>query len=123
MKRIFAVTLGCYQLEEIVAEKMRCLLQTQQKLAKRGWNRPRARDYYDLWRILKQFQNEIKRSILDELLRKKCAVRDVSFKTLDYFFTQELVTEAQKHREATLTTFVPDLAPCDQVLGELKELL
>ena len=84
---------------------------------------PAARATTTISGALKQFQNEIKRSILDELLRKKCAVRDVSFKTLDYFFTQELVTEAQKHWEATLTTFVPDLAPCDQVLGELKELL
>ena len=36
------VTLGCYQLEEIVAEKMRSLLQTQQKLIQRGWNQARA---------------------------------------------------------------------------------
>lgn len=118
-----AVTLGCYQLEEIVAEKMRSLLQTQQKLMKRGWNQARARDYYDLWRILTQFQNELDRSILDELLRKKSEVRGVSFRVLDDFFTQELVSEAQRHWAATLTAFVPDLAPSDQVLGELKELL
>jgi len=42
------VHLATYALEEIVAEKLRAILQTQQRLHVRGWNRPRARDYYDL---------------------------------------------------------------------------
>jgi predicted nucleotidyltransferase component of viral defense system len=117
------VILGCYQLEEIVAEKMRSLLQTQQKLIRRGWNQARARDYYDLWRILTQFQNELDRTILDELLHKKCEVRSVSFRVLDDFFTEELVSQAQKHWAATLSPFVPDLASSDQVLVELKKML
>jgi uncharacterized protein len=117
------VTIGCYQLEEIVTEKMRCLLQTQQKLEKRGWNRPRARDHYDLWRILKQLRSEINRSILDRLLRQKCDARGVSFRTLDDFFTEELASEVKKHWAATLAAFVPDLPPCDEVFNELKELL
>jgi predicted nucleotidyltransferase component of viral defense system len=115
--------LGCYQLEEIVAEKMRSLLQTQQKLIRRGWNQARARDYYDLWRILTQFQNALDRTILDELLFKKCEVRGVSFRVLDDFFTEELVSQAQKHWAATLSPFVPDLAPSDRVIHELKALL
>lgn len=47
--------IACYSIEEIIAEKLRALLQTHQKLVVRGWNRPRARDYYDLWFILKQY--------------------------------------------------------------------
>ncbi|MEB3287913.1 MAG: nucleotidyl transferase AbiEii/AbiGii toxin family protein [Vampirovibrionales bacterium] len=42
-------TIDCYQLDEIVAEKMRALLQSHQKLVANTWHRPRARDYYDLW--------------------------------------------------------------------------
>lgn len=93
------------------------------ELIKRGWNQARGRDYFDLWRILRQFQNELDRNILEELLRKKSEVRDVSFHVLDDFFTQELVSEAQRHWTATLTAFVPDLPSSDQVLRELKELL
>src|SRR5215510_4786730 len=48
-----AASLRGSPLTEIVAEKMRALLQTRQRLLQRGWNRPRARDYYDLWRILR----------------------------------------------------------------------
>ncbi|OGO94860.1 MAG: hypothetical protein A3F10_05485 [Coxiella sp. RIFCSPHIGHO2_12_FULL_42_15] len=47
----------CYPIEEIIAEKLRALLQTHQKLVARGWNRPRARDYYDLWCVLKKYKN------------------------------------------------------------------
>jgi hypothetical protein len=46
-----------YRLEEIIAEKMRSLLQTHKKLVARGCNRPHARDYYDLWRLLTGFNN------------------------------------------------------------------
>jgi len=39
-----------YALEEIVAEKLRALLQSRQKLAERGWGASRVcRDYYALW--------------------------------------------------------------------------
>ena len=40
-----------YALEEIVAEKLRAILQHIERLVERGWSRSRAGDYYDLWRI------------------------------------------------------------------------
>lgn len=51
-----------YRLEEVVAEKLRALLQTQRKLHARGWTRPRARDYYDLWRVLTRYGEGLERS-------------------------------------------------------------
>jgi len=48
---------------------MRALLQTQQRLLARGWNRPRARDYYDLWRILRDFGPLLEGVELGDLLR------------------------------------------------------
>lgn len=41
-----------YSLEEIVAEKLRAILQQADLFERRGWIRSRARDYYDLWRVL-----------------------------------------------------------------------
>jgi len=42
--------LWCYALEEIVAEKLRALLQSHARLRHRGWGASRVcRDYYDLW--------------------------------------------------------------------------
>ena len=68
---------ACYHIEEIIAEKMRALLQTHKKLVVRGWNRPRARDYYDLWCIFKKYNSTVNRTRLIEILDKKCMHRDV----------------------------------------------
>ena len=47
----FDYQLEVYDINEIVVEKMRALLQFAKKLHERGWGRSRVRDYYDLWRI------------------------------------------------------------------------
>lgn len=112
-----------YRLEEVVAEKMRTLLQTHQKLVTRGWNRPRARDYYDLWRILRELGGSLDRAQLTDLLGRKCAHRHVSFTGLDDFFTEQLVAEAHKAWDRNLGAFVRELPPCEEVLGELRGLL
>ena len=45
-----------YRLEEICAEKLRATRQTQAKLNARGWARPRGRDSYDLWHLVRWIQ-------------------------------------------------------------------
>lgn len=114
---------ACYHIEEIVAEKLRALLQTHQKLVARGWNRPRARDYYDLWCILKDYSSAVNTNRLIEMLDKKCQHRGVSYKNIDDFFTAELVKEANQHWQATLGVLVRDLPECNKVLGDTKELI
>jgi hypothetical protein len=118
-----AASLRGYPLAEIVAEKMRALLQTQQKLLARGWNRPRARDYYDLWRILRDFGPSLKNIDLSDLLRRKSAHRGVSYNSLDDFFTTQLEAEARRNWDGNLRPFVPELPAWDDVLAELKRLL
>jgi predicted nucleotidyltransferase component of viral defense system len=90
-------TVACYHIEEIVAEKLRTLLQTHQKLVARGWSRPRAWDYYDLWCIFKNYSLAVDIERLSEMLYKKCKHRDVSYQNIDDFFTAELVKEANQH--------------------------
>jgi uncharacterized protein len=114
------VSVLCYRLEEVIAEKLRALLQTRQRLEVRGWNRPRARDYYDLWRLFERYAATLDVAILPDLLARKCAVRGVSFESLDDFFTAELVSEAQRHWQGNLAPFVRDLPTCDEVLSSLK---
>jgi hypothetical protein len=114
---------ACYHIEEIVAEKLRALLQTHKKLVARGWNRPRARDYYDLWCILKNYSSSVDTARLIEMLDKKCVHRDVSYLNIDDFFTVELVKEANQHWQATLGVLVKGLPECEQVLNETKQLV
>ena len=118
-----AATLPCYRVDEIAAEKLRSLRQTDKKLAERGWNKPRARDYYDLWRVLGAYAGVLEKDAMPALLQKKCAHREVAYKNLDDFFTERLVSEARANWESNLGKFVKNLPPCDQVLNELRGML
>lgn len=113
-------TIDCYTLNEVVAEKMRALLQSHQKLVQNSWHRPRARDYYDLWQILKTFGDQLDPDKLLILLKQKAEYSEVSFKALDDFFTPELGQEAHEYWQPNLGSFVVDLPPCETVLKELK---
>ncbi|HEV8259327.1 MAG TPA: nucleotidyl transferase AbiEii/AbiGii toxin family protein, partial [Burkholderiales bacterium] len=75
-----AAEVRVYALEEIVAEKLRAILQHFEKLEVRGWSRSRARDYYDLWRILATYQDQMNLAGFTSFLREKCDVRNVRFK-------------------------------------------
>ena len=119
----FNVLVRCYRIEEIVAEKMRYLLQSQERLLEGRWTRPRSRDYYDLWRLLKDFGSELNISELTPLLKRKCDHRGVSFAGLADFFTEELVLEARTNWDRVLGSFVLNLQPVDDVLSALRQLL
>ena len=113
----------CYPLEELAAEKLRTLLQTHQKLATRGWNRPRARDYYDLWRIFEDYGEGLQKLLIIDLLNRKAAHRAVSWHGLDDFFTEELVSEATRTWDTSLGPFVADLPESGVVLKQLRASL
>jgi predicted nucleotidyltransferase component of viral defense system len=115
--------LATYSLEEVVAEKLRALRQTQQQLERRGWNKPRARDYYDLWWLLRQKERPVDRAVVAGILGAKMAARGVGFAGTDDFFTPQLVTEAQRNWRANLGTFVRSLPDVDTVLLELRPLV
>ncbi len=117
------VRLATYALEEIVAEKLRALLQTQLRLALRGWNRPRARDYYDLWRILAGRGQDLDPLLVRRILPEKLAARGVRYSSVDDFFTPDLRSEARRHWRTNLAMFVPALPEVDTVLGELHPLI
>jgi predicted nucleotidyltransferase component of viral defense system len=57
-----------YALEEIILEKLRAILQHTEKLHERDSTRSRARDYYDLWRILGTFGDQLNLKLVRVLL-------------------------------------------------------
>jgi hypothetical protein len=117
-----AVALWCYPLEEIVAEKLRALLQSQARLQSRGWGASRVcRDYYDLWQILRR--SELEAGSLPALVLEKCRHRNVSFSSLDAFFAPELLELAHVEWDRLLRPFVPQCPAAQQVLDDLPPLL
>ena len=109
-----------YALEEIVAEKLRAILQHAKKLEQRGWSRSRARDYYDIWRILSAYEADLDFSGFPQFLRKKCALRRVSFNGPDDFFQDAMLRNIDRTWERWLGPLVPDLPPFDFVIGEVR---
>jgi predicted nucleotidyltransferase component of viral defense system len=112
-----------YSLEEIVAEKMRALLQHLQQLEDRGWSRSRARDYYDIWRILNDYPNQLRMKILPDLFLEKCKTREVDFSGPEIFFKKVLVDYVEKTWEQWLGPLVPELPPFEPVIDNLKQKL
>jgi len=109
-----------YALEEIVAEKLRAILQHIEKLAERGWSRSRARDYYDLWRVFGDYGGRMDLSDFASFLREKCAVRNVPFTVPEDFFQERMLADVEKTWKQWLGPLVPDLPTFDTVIGELR---
>ncbi len=109
-----------YSLEEIIAEKLRAILQHMARLAERGWSRSRARDYYDLWRVLGAFGDQLDLEDFGSLLDVKCAARGVAYAGVEDFFQERMIGLVETTWERWLGPLVPDLPPCEQVMVELR---
>ncbi len=112
-----------YSLEEIVAEKLRALLQHLQKLEERGWSRSRARDYYDLWMIFNNYPGRLRMEILPDLFLEKCKVRNIDFGGPEDFFNKTLLDYITKTWEKWLGPLVPELPSSKRVIDNLKNNL
>jgi predicted nucleotidyltransferase component of viral defense system len=112
-----------YALEEIVAEKLRALLQHTEILRRRGWDRSRARDYYDVWRILGAYGDTLDFAGFPGFLQEKCAVRNVSFKSAEDFFDVGMIANVEKTWKSWLGPLVPDLPEFHGVIADLKNRL
>jgi hypothetical protein len=98
-----------YSLEEILAEKIRSILQ-----------RGKSRDYYDVWMLLKVRKFDMER--LRELVIEKCRVRGIEF-DVDRIFDETKLAEAGRYWETGLRDLVSRLPDFDSVIAELREML
>ena len=113
-------TLRCYSLEEIVAEKLRTLLQAQKRLEEGRWLRNCARDYYDLWSLCVVAEREIDLVAVGAILGEKCALRDVSFASVDDFFPDLVVAAAIRQWGSSLGNLIRTLPPFQSAVDELR---
>lgn len=114
------ITVKVYTLEEIVAEKLRSILQHAEKLKHRGWSRSRARDYYDLWRVLKRYRGEMQLGGFRALLKEKCAIRQVYCDGPDDFFERAVLAHVERTWEDWLGPLMAELPPFEVIVQELR---
>ena len=99
-----------YPLEELLAEKMRSLLE-----------RGKSRDYYDVWRLLKEHPFELNLELLATVLSKKLAHKDLSLHAMSEFLPTDS-RALKRYWEEDLQQQVNALPPLQEVLGELQDM-
>lgn len=101
-----------YSLEEILAEKLRSILQ-----------RGKSRDYYDVWRLLKEKKDLLDLRIASDVFKQKCSQRGVAFQVTGELISSERVEAASRYWDEDLGKQLEGLPSFLDVIGELKDLL
>ena len=109
-----------YSLEEMIAEKLRAILQHVAMFRKRGWSRSRARDYYDIWRVLGTYKDRMDLTNFNSFLQKKCALQGVLFANSEDFFEDRMLAYVDKTWDQWLGPLVPGLPTFDALISELR---
>ncbi|MDO8349054.1 MAG: nucleotidyl transferase AbiEii/AbiGii toxin family protein [Planctomycetota bacterium] len=117
---VLDASVRAYHLDEIAAEKLRATRQTQAKLLARGWVRPRARDYYDLWHLVRLPQERLDWGRVTTILPRKCAHRQVRIDSVADVFDAALLAEVRASWARTVGPFVAELPDVERVLEETR---
>ena len=102
-----------YSLEEIIAEKLRAILQ-------RSYSAPR--DYYDLWYLTTNIENIDWKGIKAAFI-EKCDFKNIRFNSIDDFFVDEKIRVVKKEWNNSLKNHLKDLPDVDIVMIKLKKIL
>ena len=109
-----------YSLEEMIAEKLRAILQQADMFERRGWSRSRARDYYDLWQVLGTYREQMDLTDFRSLVRQKCALRGVDFEGPEDFFHSRMLAYVGDTWVQWLGPLVPGLPSFETVISGLR---
>ncbi len=103
-----------YALEEILAEKMRSILQ-----------RGKSRDYYDVWQLLKEKSADIDSSLFRSIIARKCRHKGLNMPDVQGFLRPEHLEVAKVYWERDLARQVAPQSLPDwvMVIAELPDLL
>ena len=112
--------LQIYSPTEVVAEKLRATRQQLTRLDNRGWMRNRARDYYDLWRVLGHYWDHLDLVDFRARLHDKCRLRNVDFEGPEDFFDQRIVDDVEQGWVGSLDPLVTGLPTFAAVMDELR---
>jgi len=100
-----------YPLEELLAEKMRSLLE-----------RGKSRDYYDVWRLLKEHSSSLDLELLGTVLQKKLSHKGLTITGIGDFLPQD-TRVLKRYWEKDLGQQIISLPSLDEVTEELRNLL
>ena len=100
-----------YPLEELLAEKMRSLVE-----------RGKSWDYYDVWRLLKEQTSNLDLLLLVKVLKQKLGHKAIVTRSFDDFLPRDYAS-LKRYWEENLGRQTNPQPPLDEVLTELRSLL
>ena len=101
-----------YALEELLAEKLRSILQ-----------RAKSRDYYDVWRLLAEKGEAFDHNLALGILRRKCQHKGLAFSGAQDFLVPEKLAEAERYWGRDLREQTHRLPGFREITSELRRLL
>lgn len=107
-----------YSLNEIFAEKLLAMHHNTIKLHEQGWSRSRVRDYYDLWRLMCSFRENLDELTIRKILQVKCKTNHV-FNSVNNFFDPLALSIVNKDWAAWLGQVIYPVPDYDLVVPEL----
>ena len=116
----FEAEIKTYSLEEVVAEKLRAILQNVDRLKSSRWVRPHARDYYDLWYILSTRRDDMDFTDFGSFLGNKCSAKNITFTGTENFFDDSLLDLVEKSWNKSLRPLMSELPTYGSVIRELR---
>jgi predicted nucleotidyltransferase component of viral defense system len=100
-----------YPLEELLAEKIR-------SLSERG----KSRDYYDVWRLLKEKSSKLDFEVLGDVLVKKLRHKQIVFTSVNDFLPKD-INKLNQYWASELEQQINQLPPLNAVIEELQNML
>lgn len=118
----------CYELREIVAEKLRGFLQTGRRFdelaaGKRTFVLARSRDLFDLAQLYRQTTYPIDWASVRKFLEPKAKAYGLAFAGLDDFLDSRVLDGMRRNWDGQLADFVSPLQAFDECLATHEELL
>jgi predicted nucleotidyltransferase component of viral defense system len=100
-----------YTLENIVAEKMRTVLE-----------RGKIKDYYDVWRLLQLEGLNVEEAI--DTFYQKCKSKGIEFKGIEQFFPKDIEIRLKQYEKVGLARLTSGpLPPLNDMLEQLRKSL
>jgi len=100
-----------YPLEELLAEKI-------SSLSERG----KSRDYYDVWRLLKEKSSKLDFEVLCDVLVKKLRHKQIVFTSVNDFLPKD-INKLNQYWASELEQQINQLPPLNAVIEELQNML
>ncbi len=118
----------CYELREIVAEKLRGFVQTRRRFDQmaagaRTFARSRPRDLFDLSRLHEQTMYAIDWTSVRGFVEPKAAAYGITVKGPDDFLDPRVLDDMNRNWKGQLEDFIKPLPTFDECLAVHKELL